>query len=383
MIYFDHAATAPLRREALEAMWPYLTNVFGNPSSSHELGRQARVGLENARAEIAGVLGCSPGEITFTSGGTEADNLAVAGFALGATRGRRIVTTAIEHQALLETCASLRRDHGFEVVFAPIDRDGLVDLTALDSLLTPETTLCSVMYANNEIGTVQPIAESAALCRAAGVPFHTDAVQAAGLLTLDVDELNVDMLSISAHKFGGPKGIGALYVRSGRIPQPLIYGGGQEHGFRSGTESVASAAGMAKALTLAAEDRIDLVLLDLVLRDRLIDAVLKSVDGAILTGSQSQRLPNHASFCFANTFGESVLVELENDGIICSSGSACAAGSDEVSHVLTAIGIDDDLARTAVRLTFGPTTSEEDINCAIAALPAAVSRVRSLGLYSR
>ncbi|GAB7190077.1 cysteine desulfurase family protein [Kineococcus sp. NUM-3379] len=372
MIYLDHAATAPPTREVLEATWPYLTQVFGNPSSAHEVGRAARAGLDAARAGVAAVLGCRPGEVVFTGGGTEADNLAVTGIATASTRGRHLVTTAVEHPAVLETCRALTRQ-GFELDVVGVDGDGVLDLDALAAVLREDTALCSVMYANNEVGTVQPLAEVSALCRARGVPLHTDAVQAASHLPLGVDALGVDALTVSAHKLGGPRGAGALYVR-GVVPlEPVLHGGGQERGRRSGTVDVAGAVGTATALRraqgmLPAEaERLT------ALRERLVGGVLEAVPTARLTGHRTRRLPGHASFCFAGVGGETVLQELESRGVVCSSGSACAADSEDASHVLLAMGLDADLARTAVRFTLGERTTADDVDAVLELLPEAVA----------
>ena len=378
MIYLDNAATTPLRREVAEAIWPVMTRGFGNPSSHHRVGEAAAATLKAARADIAGVLGCRPGEITLTSGGTEADNLAVKGLALGNPRGRHILTTALEHEAVLDSCDYLHRVHGFEITLLPTDAAGRVDPADLAAALRPDSTLVSVHYANNEIGTVQPIRELAAVARAAGVPFHTDAVQAAGWLPLTVAELGVDALSISGHKLGAPQGIGALYLRGRLQVEPVLHGGGQERGKRSGTENVAGAVGLAVALDLAEAERRELAPALAVLRDGFVTAVLENTPGAALTGDPLHRLPGHASFTFAGTGGEAVLLELERHDIVCSSGSACAAGSDEPSHVLTALGIPADLAQTAVRFTLSATTTAAELAEAAARVRDAVAAVRGL-----
>jgi cysteine desulfurase len=379
VIYLDNAATTPVRREALEAMWPHLTGGFGNPSSHHEVGEAAAAALSNARRTIADILGCRPGEVIFTAGGTEADNVAIKGIALGAPRGRHLITTALEHEAVLESADYLRRLHGFEVTLLPTDAGGRVDLDALRRALRPDSTLVSIQYANNEVGTVQPIAELAAVARAAEVPFHTDAVQAAGWLPLKVAELGVDALGISGHKVGAPKGIGALYLR-GRLPlEPLLHGGGQERGKRSGTENVAGAVALATALRLADGERVAAAAQTTALRDEFIAAVMTGVPGATLTGHPSHRLPGTASFVFPGTSGEAVLLELERRGIVCSSGSACSAGSDEPSHVLTALGVPAEVAQTAVRFTLAATTTAAEVTEAAASVRLAVDAVVRLG----
>lgn len=377
-IYLDNAATAPVRREVIEAMWPYLTAEFGNPSSHHEVGESAGRGLTDARARVAAVLGCRPAEVVFTGGGTESNNLAIKGIALGDPRGRHIVTSAIEHPAVLESCAYLQRLHSFEVTTVGVDGDGRLDLEAFERALRPGTTLASVHYANNEVGTIQPLDEVSRLAGAAGVPLHSDAVQAAGWLTLAVDALGVSALTIAGHKLGAPKGVGALFVRRGIRLEPLLHGGGQESGRRSGTENVAAIVGLARALELAEQER--LLHADPLsrLRDEFIAEVLATVPGAELTGHRVERLPNSASFCFAGTSGEAVLLELEQRGITCSSGSACAAGSDEPSSVLTAMGVDRELAQTAVRFTFSATTQQQQLASASAALRQAVSAVQGI-----
>lgn len=382
MIFLDAAATTPVRREVLEAMWPYLTGEFGNPSSHHSLGEAAAAALAGARAATARALGCRPGEVVFTSGGTEADNLAVKGIALARRaadpRLDRVAISAVEHPAVEESARYLERVHGFAVDVIPVDRFGQVSEEALAAVLQPGTALVSTMYANNEVGTVQPIARLAALAHAHGVPFHTDAVQAAGWLPLDTGALGVDALSISGHKLGAPKGSGALFVRGRVRLEPLVHGGGQERGRRSGTENVAGAVALATALALPREPAGHVA----ALRDGFIDAVLAGVPGALLTGHPTERLPSVASFCFPGTSGESVLLELERQGIICSSGSACAAGSDAPSPVLLALGIEPEIAQTAVRFSFDSTVTAAQLQEAAAAVRNAVAGVRSLGTPS-
>jgi cysteine desulfurase len=391
MIYLDAAATTPVRREVLEAMWPFLTNSFGNPSSHHSLGDEAARALKSARERVAVVLGCRPNEIIFTSGGTEADNLALKGIALANPRGHRILTTPIEHEAVLASCDYLHRHHNFTIDYLPIDRAARVRPADLAEYLQehPDTTLVSVMLANNEVGTTQPIEELAQLCRnppsghssipqgsplnnTRAIPFHTDAVQACGSLPIHIPTLQADALSLSGHKLGAPKGIGVLYLRS-RIPaEPVLHGGGQERNRRSGTENVAGAVAFATALELTAAELPTRIPHLTTLRDRLIGGILAAVPDAILTGHPTQRLPNHASFCFPRTSGEAVLLQLEERGILCSSGSACAAGSDEPSHVLTAMGYPRDVAQTAVRFTLTHDTTLTQIEETIARTREAV-----------
>lgn len=379
-MYLDNAATSPVRREVLEAMWPYLTADFGNPSSHHEVGAVAARGLAAARETIAAALDCRAAEIVFTSGGTEANNLAVKGIALAAPRGRHIVTTAIEHEAVLASCDYLRRHHGFEITLVQLGDGGLVDPGEVAAALRPETTLVTIMHANNEIGTVQPIRAIADIARAARVPIHTDAVQSAPWLEVGLRSLGVDALSVSGHKLGAPKGTGLLVVR-GSVPiEPVLHGGGQERGRRSGTENVAGAVGLAEAIRLRASASASASIGDAVRRSRdaIVDGVLGAVPGAFLTGHRDARLPAHASFCFPGTSGEAVLLELERRGIVSSSGSACAAGSDDASHVLVALGIDDDTARTAVRFTLDSTIVEADAARVVSAVAVAVAAVGSL-----
>ncbi len=372
MIYLDEAATTPLSREVLEAMWPYLSTEYGNPSSHHEVGDAARHALDQARTDIAEVLGAKASEITFTSGGTESDNAAIKGIALAAPRGKHVIVSSIEHPAVLESAEWLGRI-GYEITVLDVDHEGIVAPETLAAALRPDTTLVSIQYANNEVGSIQPIAELAAI--AGDVPFHTDAVQAAGWLDLDVTKLGVQAMSISGHKIGAPKGIGVLYVQRRTPFEPLIHGGGQESGRRSGTENVASAVGMSTALRSAGGSPVATT----AKRDDFIREVLAKVPGAELTGHPTQRLPGSASFVFPGTSGEAILVELESRGIVCSSGSACAAGSDEPSHVLTAMGYDAEVAQTAVRFTFGRSTKAADLAATADDLVRAVASVTGRG----
>lgn len=378
MFYLDRAATTPVRREVLEAMWPYLTGTFGNPSSSHGLGDAAARGLADARSTVAAVLGCRPAEVVFTTGGTEGANTAVKGLALAAPRGRHVVTSAIEHEAVLASCDYLARLHGFEVTVLPVAPDGTVDPSVLRAALRPDTALVSIAHADNEIGTVQDVPALAAVAHEVGARFHTDAVQSAPWLPIGPSRLGADAVSFSGHKLGAPKGTGALVVRSGAQLEPLVHGGGQERGRRSGTEDVAGAVALATALSMAAQDRDEHAARATTSRDAVLDGVLEAVPGAVVTGSRTARLPGHASFCFPGVNGETVLLELEQRDVVSSSGSACAAGSTEASHVLRALGLPEDVARTAVRLTFDAGLTEADVPVVVGAVRDAVAAVRAL-----
>jgi len=381
-IYLDHAATTPTDTRVVAAMLPYLTGAWGNPSSIYAEARDARKGLDEARRSIAGVLGCKPNEIVFTSGGTEADNLALRGVA-GAVRGRgdHIITTAIEHHAVLHECEALERE-GFRVTYLPVDGEGVVDLEALRAALDERTVLVSVMYANNEVGTVQPIADVARIVkeRDPGILVHTDAVQAAGALDLDVDAPGVDLLSIAAHKIYGPKGTGALYVRQRTPFAAQTVGGSQERNRRAGTENVAGAVGLATALRLAYSDLQARNAALVAMRDRLLREVPQRVTGAIVTGPRdgARRLPNNASFAFDRVEGEAVLLQLDLEGIAASSGSACTTASLEPSHVLVAMGVPESYLRGSLRLTLGNENTMEDIDRVLDVLPRAVERIRAL-----
>ena len=377
MLYLDHAATSPVRPEVLEAMHPYLTGVFGNPSSHHTVGEAAASALEGARSRVARVLGMRAGDVIFTAGGTEANNLAVKGIVLAAlANGRRhLVTTPIEHESILESAAYLERFHRASVTQVPVDEAGRIAPEALTAALRNDTALVSLGHANNEIGTVQDAASLAKVTKDAGVPLHLDAVQSAGWLPLA--GLAADAVSIAGHKLGAPKGIGALAVR-GRVPlEPLLHGGGQERGRRSGTENVAGAVGLATALELADRERSSRAAQVSAVTARFIANVLNALPQAALTGDATHRLPGVASFTFAGVSGESVLLELERRGVISSSGSACAAGSDEPSHVLLACGIAPEVAQTSVRFTFGreplPADAPERLAALVADAVAAVS----------
>jgi cysteine desulfurase len=371
-IYLDHAATSPLRPEVLEAMLPYLREHHGNPSSIHASGRRARQGLDEARETIARLLGVKPREIVFTSGGTEADNLAVKGAAwAGSAHGRHIVTSAVEHKAVLNAAAVLERQ-GFAVTYLPVDRYGRVDPADVAAAITDRTSLVSVQAANNEVGTIQPVAEIGAICRERRVPFHTDAVQAAAFGVPTPDAWQASLVSLSAHKLGGPKGVGALYIRQGTPLLPQLSGGSQERQRRAGTEDVAGIAGFAAAMRLAADKPSD----PSPLRDRLIRGLLALPD-VELTGHPTERLPNSASAVIAGVEGGDLVAALDLEGIEASTGSACTTGSVEPSHVLLAMGIDPQLAHGSLRLTLGPETTEADIDRTLTALEATVQRLRA------
>ncbi len=375
-IYLDHAATTPLRRDVLDAMLPFLSEQYGNPSSAHSFGRAARAALDDAHARVAARLGAESREIVFTSGGTEANNLALKGAAwAGKARGHRIVTSSIEHHAVGHTLRYLEK-FGFEVVEVPVDRYGRVDPDQLDAAITDRTILVSIMLANNEVGTIQPIADIARRVRThKGVLLHVDAVQAAPYVDIDVDALGVDLLSLGAHKFEGPKGIGALYVRHGTHILAQQQGGSQERHRRAGTEDVAAAVGLASAYDLACAERPETVARLRRLRDRLAKAVL-AVPGTERTGHPKDRLPGLFSMIARDTDGSAVALSLDLEGIAASVGSACATGSTEVSHVLTAMGYPEEEARGALRLSLGRTTSEPEIDVACDVVPRVVASMR-------
>jgi cysteine desulfurase len=380
-IYLDHAATTYTDPRVVEAMLPCFTENWGNPSSIYTVGRAARRALDRARDSLADVLGCRPNELLFTSCGSESDNLAIKGVAFARERegrGKHLITSKIEHHAVLHTCEWLERYFGFDVTYLDVDRFGLVDLQQLEAVLRPDTSLVSIMLANNEIGTIQPVAEIAGLLKGRDVIFHTDAVQAGGALELNVDTLGVDLLSLSGHKLYAPKGVGLLYVRKGTPLLPQLQGGGQERGLRAGTENVAFAVGLACAAELAYGELDSRNERFARLRDRLVNGILELVPGAHLTGHPTERLPNSASFVFEDADGESILLNLDQEGICASSGSACTAGSLEVSHVLKALGLPLELAAGSIRLTTGLETTDQDVETTLDVLPRVVERVRGL-----
>jgi cysteine desulfurase len=375
-IYLDHAATTPPRREVLDAMLPVLAETWGNPSSTHAFGRRARVALDEARESVAHDLRADPREVIFTSGGTEAINLAIKGAAwAGKQRGHHLVTSAVEHEAVLHSMRYLEK-FGFDVTVLPVDRYGRVDPDELSAAITDRTVLVSLQHANNEVGTVQPIAELVRRARVQRhVTVHVDAVQGAPWVDLDVPGLDVDLLSIAGHKLEGPKGIGALYVRRGTTLLTQQQGGSQERHRRAGTENVAGAVGLARALRLARDERPTVPERVHAMRDRLRDAVL-AVPGVELTGHPRDRIPGHLSVVVRGADGQSLVLALDLDGVACSSGSACASGSTEPSHVLTAMGYPPEEARGALRLTLGRTTTVDEIETACRVVPATIARVR-------
>jgi cysteine desulfurase len=376
MIYLDHAATTPLRREVLDAMLPFLTESFGNPSSAHSFGRTARAALDEAHERVATRLRAEPREIVFTSGGTEANNLALKGAAwAGKAHGHRIVTSAVEHHAVGHALRYLEK-FGFEIVELPVDRYGRVDPDHLEAALTDRTILVSIMLANNEVGTLQPVADIAKVVRSRkGVLFHVDAVQAAPYVDLDVTALDADLVSLGAHKFEGPKGVGALYVRHGTHILAQQQGGTQERHRRAGTENVAGAVGLAAAYDLTCAERSETVGRLRRLRDRLAKAIL-TAPGTETTGHPKQRLPGLLSIIARDTDGVSVAMSLDLEGIACSVGSACTTGSTEVSHVLTAMGYPEEEARGALRLSLGRTTTDDEIATACEVVPRVIASMR-------
>ena len=376
-IYLDNAATTAVSPEVLEAMLPYFTQVSGNASSIHGYGREAKRAIENARRQVMRALtAAAPQEIYFTSGGTESDNWAIKGAALAIGKGH-IVTTAIEHHAVLHTCQWLEKQ-GYTVTYLPVDEYGRVTAAQVEAALREDTILVSVMAANNEVGTLQPIAEIGALCRARGVLFHTDAVQAAGAIPLDVQAMNIDLLSLSGHKLHGPKGAGVLYVRKGVKIETLLHGGAQERGFRAGTENVPAIVGLGKAVELAQEHLAQNAAQVMRLRDKLISGLMERVPGAKLNGHPTERLPNNVNISFDRVEGEALLLRLDLVGVAGSSGSACTSGAIDPSHVLLALGLTPSQANGALRLTLSTDTTEEEIDAVLDILPPIVEDLRRM-----
>ncbi len=388
-VYMDNAATTPVRPEVLEAMLPYFSESYGNPSSIYTLAQESRKAVDDSRERVAKVLGCRSSEVIFTSGGTESDNTAIRGAAMALQpTGNHIITTVIEHHAVLHTCHYME-NLGFQVTYLPVDQHGLVSLEDLARAVTDKTVLVSIMLANNEIGTIQPVAEAAELVKARAramgrtIVVHTDAVQGAGYFDLNVRKLGVDMLSLSSHKFHGPKGSGVLYVRRGTPFTPQQVGGAQERQRRAGTENVPGIVGTAVALQLAAEEREWLCGHTLELRERLIQGVQERVERAYLNGHPTQRLPNNANFCFEYVEGEPVLLGLDFAGIAASSGSACTSATLEPSHVLVAIGRTAELAQSSLRLTLGRQNTLEEIDYVLSVLPDIVKKFRAMPSLSK
>ena len=377
-VYLDHAATTPVEPEVAEAMAGVYRDVHGNPSSVYAEGRAARALVDAAREQVAAAIGATPAEIVFTGGGTEADNLALRGV-VAAHKGERdgLVTSAVEHHAVLDTAHDLEARQGTRLTVVGVDRDGRVAPGSIASAIDERTALVSVMHANNEIGTIEPIVEIGALCRDRGVTFHSDAVQSTGALAFDVRSIPVDLVSLNAHKFYGPKGVGALYVRKGTRIATVQTGGGQEKGRRTGTENVAGIVGLGVAMRIASERREAESARQAQLRDRIIDGVLARIADATLTGHRTERLPNNASFCFRGADGPSLVTALDLEGFAVSSGSACTSGTTEPSHVLLALGLDEETAKGSLRVTVGRSTTGADVEAFLAVLPKVVERIRA------
>ena len=377
-VYMDNAATTKLSPDVLNAMMPYLTDIYGNASSVHAFGREAREGVEHARNQVAAAINASPDEIFFTAGGTESDNMAIKGVAHKyAKKGKHIITTAIEHHAVLHTCEALEKE-GYEVTYLPVDEDGLISVEQVRAAMRDDTILVTVMFANNEVGTIEPIAEIGALCRERNVLFHTDAVQAVCHVPIDVKAMNIDLMSISAHKFHGPKGIGALYCRKGIVLEPVIVGGAQERKRRAGTENVAGIVGLGAAIERAHKNMSADMARVSALRDKLTSGILKNIPHVKLNGHPTQRLPQNVNFSIRYIEGESILLMLDINGIAASSGSACTSGSLDPSHVLLAMGIPHEIAHGSLRLTLSDMTTDEEVDYVLETLTKTVKRLRDM-----
>lgn len=381
-VYLDNAATTALSPKVLEKMMPYLTDIYGNASSPHSFGQTARIGVEHAREQVARAINADPSEIVFTGCGTESDNTVLFGVAERyAKKGDHIITTNVEHHAILHSCAALEKK-GIKVTYLPVVKDGLVTPEQVRNAITDKTILVSVMFANNEVGTIMPIPEIAAVCHEKGVLFHTDAVQAAGHIPIDVKAMGIDMLSISGHKFHGPKGVGVLYERKGiRLPSYII-GGEQEKGRRAGTENVAGIVGLGEALELAVTNMSETSARMTRMRDRLIEGIEATIPEVKLNGHRTKRLPNNVNFSIKYIEGESILLMLDMAGIAASSGSACTSGSLDPSHVLLALGLTHEVAHGSVRMTLGDDTTDEDIDYVLETLPKVAHRLRAMSPIS-
>ena len=378
-IYFDNAATTAVEPEVVETMLPYFTEALGNASSPHGYGRSARKEMEKARDQVASLIGAQPEEIIFTSGGTESDNLALFGvLEAQEKKGKHIITSLVEHHAVLHTCEYLEKIGKAEVTYLPVDENGLVDPQAVEKAIRPDTVLISIMLANNEIGTIQPIAEIGKIAKKHQVTLHTDAVQAVGAISVDVNELNVDLLTLTAHKIYGPKGIGALFVRKGTRIKPLIHGGSHERNLRAGTESVVQIIGLGKAAEIAQRELKENGERITKLRDYIVSEVLEKIPYSRLNGDGIRRLPNNVNMSFSFLEGEALLLMLDMKGIACSSGSACTSGSLDPSHVLLAIGLDHETAHGSLRITLGRHSTKEEADYLIQELPPIVARLRMM-----
>lgn len=377
-VYMDNAATTSLHKEVLDAMMPYLTDMYGNPSSLYYFGQEAHKAIDNARHQVAAALNAEDNEIIFTGCGTEADNMALKGIAdRYQKKGKHIITSAVEHHAILHTCEYLEK-HGYEVTYLPVDEYGRVTAQQVSDAIRDDTILVSIMFGNNEVGTIMPVREIGAVCREKGVFFHTDAVQAVGHIKIDVKDMNIDMLSLSAHKFHGPKGVGALYVRKGIVVPPLLHGGAQERRKRAGTENVAGIVGLGKAIEIACSDIDGTAGRIAKLRDKLIAGIPAAIPEVKLNGHPTERLPGNVNFSIKYIEGESILLMLDLNGIAASSGSACTSGSLDPSHVLLAMGLPHEIAHGSVRLTLSDDTTEEDVDYVLEVLPDIVAKLRRM-----
>ncbi len=378
-VYLDNAATTPVKKEVLEAMLPFYTEHYGNPSSIHFYGRDAKKAVDSARNQVAKLINAYPNEIYFTAGGSEADNWAIKGLAFRKeNKGKHIITTKIEHHAVLHTCEYLEKNFGFDVTYLDVMKDGIIDIEQFKNSIREDTFLVTIMFANNEIGTVQPIQEIGSICKENNIIFHTDAVQAVGNLEIDVKKMNIDMLSISGHKIYTPKGIGALYIKNGIKPDNIIHGGAQERKKRAGTENVPGIVGLGKACEMAFDDLKEHTAKLKELRDYLIDGIMKAIPHTIITGNREKRLPGTASFCFEFIEGEALLLSLDLVGIAGSSGSACTSGSLDPSHVLMSLGLAHEIAHGSLRLSLSDFTTKEDLDYVIEKLPDIVERLRNM-----